>query len=324
MRRGCIKKGKPWGRPGLVGGIRAGALLGFLSMGALFPTLGCVSENAAGTGHLALSAGGGQALAQGFPHSEGAVTHAFVDGWALTFTKYVLVIGDIKLLDPASGLEVGGFKGPVILDLKAGSGQNHEVALIRDLPARRLDIAFSFLAATAQSENRNAAPGDVAAMIGEGLSFLVAGQASRGGRTIDFNFGLAVAARYHDCLNGKDGTRGIAIERNKTTGAVIYAHALHLFWDTLAAGDEDLRFEAFAAMAGPDNLLTAGELAQQDLTDLRDGNGDPLLDNQGNRVLYNDGGILPPNRLNLKAFLEHAARSSVHFNGVGLCASESL
>ena len=96
------------------------------------------------------------------------------------------------------------------------------------------------------------------------------------------------------------------------------------FWDTLAAGDESLRFDAFAAVAGDDDLVTNDELRQQDLTDLRDENGDPLKDNDGKTVYYNDGGSLPADQQNLEAFLNYAARSSIHFNGVGLCATADL
>ena len=47
-----------------------------------------------------------------------------------------------------------------------------------------------------------------------------------------------------------------------------------------------------------------------------------LRDTDGTRVFYNDGGVLPPDSLTLKTFLEYAARYSVHFNGVGLCLSD--
>jgi len=121
-------------------------------------------------------------------------------------------------------------------------------------------------------------------------------------------------------------TKGIAIEASKTIGAFIYAHALHLFWDTLAAGDESLRFDAFAAVSdaeGDSETLTESELANQDLTDLLDADGEPLRDSDGSRVFYNDGGILPSDSLTLKTFVEYAVRYGVHFNGVGLCLSEA-
>jgi hypothetical protein len=291
-----------------------------LSLGAA----SCVSESAAGEGDLSLAVGGGAALQRGFPHTEGGAEFAFVDGWSMQFTKYVVVVGDVVLTDPSSGEEVGSFAGPVIVDLTEGGGLNHELTVVTGLPARRLDIGFSFLGATEGAANQNADQSDVEIMIAEGLSFLIEGEASRDSEVVGFRFHLPVSSRYYQCNNGVDQTRGIAIEANKTTDALIYAHALHLFWDTLAAGDEDLRFDAFAAVAGEDGVVDEQELLQQDLTDLRDAEGDPLVDVDGHRVVYNSGSFLHPDELNLLAFLYYAARAGVHFNGVGFCLMESL
>lgn len=286
---------------------------------------GCVSEDTAGKGDLALAVGGGKALQEGFPYNnEGGKERAFVDGWSMEFTKYVVVIGDVVLRDPAGGRIAGELPGPVGLDLKAGGGGDADLETILDLPAKRLDIEFSFLKASANAENANVDEDDWEHMVSEGLSYLIEGVATRDGTSIRFSLGLSVASHYYDCINGKDGTKGIAIESNKTTGAYIYAHPVHLFWDTLTTGDETLRFDAFAAVANEEGLVTEEDLLLQDLTDLRAADGQPLRDTNGDRVYYNDGGLLPPDSLNLKAFVERAARDGVHFNGVGLCRVESL
>lgn len=291
-------------------------------------SVGCGSDDAAtgggGEGSLSLSVGGGAALQQGFPYTEGDVEYAFVDGWTMSFTKYVIVLGGVKLRDPSGGGVMREWTGPAILDLASGGGNNQELATLEGAPATRLDLEFDLLHAKAGMSSASAAQQDIDDMTQNGWSFLVEGNASKEGRTVAFRFGLDVQAHYHDCINGKDKTKGIAIERDKTVGAFIYAHAIHLFWDTLAAGDESLRFDAFAAVAGDDDLVTNEELRQQDLTDLRDENGEPLRDQDGGRVVYNDGGILPPGQLNLEAFVNYAFRASMHFNGVGLCVSSDL
>lgn len=289
-----------------------------------FGAWGCVSESSAGEGDLVLSAGGGAALQKGFPHSEGGALHEFVDGWSLQFDKYIVVIGDVVLSEQGSGEEVGSFSGPVIVDLTEDGGLNHELATITGLPARRLDIEFSFLQATDEASNQNAAESDVEVMIAEGLSYIIEGEATREGETVAFSFHIPVSSRYYQCNNGVDQTRGIAIEADKTTDALIYAHALHLFWDTLAAGDEDLRFDAFAAVAGEDSVVEVEELVDQDLTDLRDADGEPLTDEAGHRVIYNSGSFLGPDELDLQAFFYYATRAGVHFNGVGFCLMEPL
>ncbi len=298
-------------------------LLFALISASLLP--GCTSEDeeVAGEGDLALYAGGGKALQEGFPHMEGDTEYAFVDGWTMQFTRYIVVFGNIALTKADGGGTEGEFSGPVILDLKKDNGANQEITVISNLPAKRFDIEFDVLKATSEADNRNADADIVSEMIKEGYSYWIEGYASKEGRTVDFLLRLSVETHYDQCINGKDQTQGIAIENNKTTGAFIYAHALHLFWDTLAAGDEDLRFDAWAAVAGEDDLVTEEELAQQDLNDLRDENGDPLLDENGNPVFYNSEGI-PLDQLNLLKFVEYAARYGVHFNGVGLCVTDPL
>lgn len=299
----------------------------FLMLGLILTVAACTSEETAGEGNLLIEAGGGSALQSGFPYTEGGVEYAFVDGWALQFTRYVVVIGDVRLTRPDSEEVVGSWDGPAIIDLKKNSGTNLEVVTIENLPAIRLDVEFEFQAATDVAENRNADADVVAEMVENGYSMWVEGDASKDGESVHFLLRLFTPTHYYQCINGKDQTQGIAIEANKTTGVFIYAHALHLFWDTLAAGDEDLRFDSLAAVAGVDDdpsAVTETELANQDLTDLRDADGEILRDTDGDRVFYNDGGILPPNSLTLKTFLEYAARYGVHFNGVGLCLSRSM
>ena len=287
--------------------------------------VGCTSEDAAGEGSLLLQTGGGKALETGFPYTENGVEYAFVDGWSVQFTHYIIVVGDVRLTDPDDGSIVGSWDGQAIIDLKKGSGSNHDVVTLENLPARRLDLEYRFFQASESAENRNADADIVEEMIADGYSYWIEGDAGKDGRMVHFLLRLSTPTRYYDCINGKDQTKGIAIEANKTIGAFIYAHALHLFWDTLAAGDENLRFDAFAAVAdagGDPDTVTEIELARQDLTDLRDADGKPLRDTDGSRVFYNDGGVLPPDSLTMKTFVEYAARYGVHFNGVGLCLSE--
>ena len=295
-----------------------------LSLALFFAACTSEDEDAAGKGDLILYAGGGKALQEGFPYMEGDTEYAFVDGWSLQFTKYIVAFGNIELTDPDSGKVKGSFGGPMVLDLKADGGADREIASITGLSAVRHDLRFDVPVVDGSATNLNADSQTVEEMIENGYSYWIEGYASKDERTVEFLLRLSVATHYSDCINGKDQTTGIAIENNKSIGAYIYAHALHLFWDTLASGDEDLRFDAWAAVAGEDDYLTEEDLANQDLTDLRDENGDPLLDEDGGTVFYNDGGVLPSDQLNLLAFVEYAARYGVHFNGVGLCVTESL
>ncbi len=299
-----------------------GSLMKTTLLLAVLATASCVGEEMAGRGALELSVSGGAAVRDGFPHMEGEHLISFVDGWGLSFDTYVVAVGGVVLTDPRDSRVKGEWVGPKVIDLAQSAGATEPLATLRDLPARRLDLAFDFVVPPASLPPGSADPDDVALMHDNGWALLVAGEAWRGDESVEFRFGLAAAARYTECINGKDRTRGIAIEADKTIGAFIYTHAIHLFWDSLGAGNTKLRFDALAAVQA-DGVVTEEELKRQDLTDLRDGEGRPLLDESG-YPLYDDAGLLPFDRLTLLDFITHAARAGVHFNGIGLCRTSPL
>lgn len=286
--------------------------------------LGCTGEQAAGSGDLSIAVSGGAAVRDGFPHQEGTTTFAFADGWSLQFSRYVVTVGNLKLTEPESGAVTGEWKQLAAMDVKKGSGGSVELAMLTGLEAVRHDFAFDFKPASGGASNLNVDAESFTLMQDSGWSMLAEGTATHPQKgTVSFRLGLPLDASYYACVNGKDKTQGISIEANKVTGAFIYAHAMHMFWDTLSTGDEDLRFDAFAAMKGDDDQVTEEELKGQDLNDLRDGDGQPLKDEQGKALYYNDDGRLPPGKQTLYHFVLEAARGSAHFNGVGLCKQQS-
>ncbi len=257
------------------------------------------------------------------PYTEGSVTHAFVDGWTLTFDTYIVSVGDVLLTDPSTGAEEARWDKAVLVDLKASASARAALHTFEGLPALRLDIAFATPAPQQGVELRDVSQADADEMVQKGWTLLAEGEAKKGAETIRFRLGLSAPIRYERCVNGKDNSKGIAIEANKTAGALIYAHAIHLFWDSLSFSTQNLRFDAFAAVAGADGLVESEELKLQDLTDLKDAQGQPLMDG-GKPVLYNDGGLLPPAEQDLYHFVTLAARQSPHFNGLGLCSEQPL
>ena len=59
-------------------------------------------------------------------------------------------------------------------------------------------------------------------------------------------------------------------------------------------------------------------LVERALADLRDVDGEPLLDNEGSLVFYDPGGAALPHN-DLAAFVREAVRAQPHLNGEGLC-----
>jgi hypothetical protein len=291
---------------------------------ALAFSAGCTGEDTASSGDFTLNLTGGKGLMQGYPHDEGGVTQAFADGWTLTFQKYVVVVSNVVLRDPSTQDAVQTFAGPVAIDLRSAGTENVEIVTFNEVAAKRLDLDFDSPAATAGITNKHVEQADLDEMVQKGWSTLVVGEAKKGTDTIKFRIGLPILSRYTQCINGNDQTRGVAIEANKSVAGFIWAHTPHMFWDTLSLGDEDLRFDAFAAVAGADSMVESDELKQQNLTDLKDAQGQPLKDGSGKVVVYNDGGLLAPSKQTLYDFVVFGVRESLHFNGIGLCSARPL
>lgn len=285
----------------------------------------CGSEDSAGNGNLLLSLNGGTAVREGFPHQEGDADFSFVDDWKINFTKYIVTLGNIELTKPGSTSVVSSWNKSAVMDLKKAASASMEIVSLDEIPALRYELSYDFKAVDDSVENRNIDQADFDLMKANQWSFLIEGRAEHSEKgSFTFRFGLPVHTHYYECINGKDQTQGIAIEANKTTGAFIYAHAVHLFWDTLGTGDEDLRFDAFYAMHGDDTEITEEELKAQDLNALKDDEGNTLVDSSGNTIFYNDNGKLQPSEQNLYSFTVEAMRASAHFNGVGLCKQKEL
>ncbi|MEM1007398.1 MAG: hypothetical protein AAGJ35_00205 [Myxococcota bacterium] len=306
----------------ILGWIFCGILLGMSSVA-------CVGEGAAGQGEVLIVISGGQAMRQGFPHMEGEDERAFKDGWTLRFEQFIVSLGRVVLRDPQQGKEVAVWSGPHVVDVRKlelaqNVEQGVEIARLEGVPARRLDIDLEFQKPTQQSVFREVSAQDKAEILEKKLTFLITGTAEKDGKIIRFRFGLSDPFRSTACTNGEDGTRGLAVQANKKTTPTIFLHSVHMFVSTLRSGHDNLRFEPFVAMASKQNLVTSEDLKQQSLLDLKDRDGNPLLDEQGNKLVFDDQGLLPPNRLNLLAYLELAVRDSIHFNITGLCKIRDL
>lgn len=278
----------------------------------------CSSEDEAGTGDVSLNIAGGRSLSEGFPHTEGSVTHAFVDGWTVEFDTYVFVIEEVNIGD-------GGWSGSLAVDLAAAGTQGVSLPTLEGLPAQRLDIGMVLGRADDTTE---AAEGVDSATLdrlkSKTIGAIISGSATKDGRTVTFDFELDTAARYSNCLNGVDQTKGLVVERNKTTGGIVFIHAIHLFWDRIGT-DAELRFEPFAAVAGDDDHITTDELRTQDLNALVDANGDRLLDEAGDPLFFvDDVGNLGLDETTLADFIAEQVRLAVHFNGLGLCSYSRL
>lgn len=284
--------------------------------------IGCGSEETtAGAGALAVRITGEDAAKTGFPAEEDGESIAFVDGWSLQFSKFLVSFGAINV-QGADGKVGVNSTDRYVADLHAADASLPE---FEGLAARRWE-RFSYEITPPDATTKvlgTVEDSFVQTMIAGKYNYWVEGTATKGAESVEFAWGIANATKNANCTNGLDNTEGIVIRSNATTEAEITIHVEHLFWDTLGSESASLRFDAMAAVAGADKKVTTDEIASQALSDLKDASGMPLKDGAGMPVVYNPGSVQLPTS-DLLAFLQASSASMAHLNGEGLCTISGL
>ena len=280
----------------------------------LAAALGCSAD---GEGTLSFRISGEDGALSGFPNDEAA----FVDGWSLTFDRYLVAVADIHIA--ANGGGTGARDEQVyIADLHAGEPDIDELG---PLAARRWDRVSWNMRAPTESDDVVALAGvddeDVARMADGGFVYWMAGHATKDDREVTFELGLDNPTANRDCTNGFDGTTGIVVRNNSIAEAEITIHVEHLFWDTLSSEQTELRFDPIAAVADDEGVVTWDALAEQQLASMHGADGEPLLDETGAALFYNPGSLPITN---LQEFVVATTRTQAHLGGAGLCTIEPL
>ncbi|WP_433927197.1 hypothetical protein AB3662_29400 [Sorangium cellulosum] len=283
--------------------------------------LGCAGgESGSDQGALALRVSGEEAAKKGYPLMKNGHELAFVDGWTVTFDKFIVSLGDIELRG-ADGVEAFKDESVYVADLRRG---DPIIPVYEGLDARRWErFGLKILPATLDAVNLNGvSQADIERMASNGYNYWIEGAATKGD-TYTFSWGLVNPTRNSNCTNGLDGTDGFVVKSHAATEAELTVHVDHIFWDTLGSEVADLRFDAMAAAAGADEHIDFEELDAQRLSDLMDPGGGPLLDESGAPIVYNPGSI-PLEARTLKHFVLAASASQLHINGLGLCTVSAL
>lgn len=289
--------------------------------------LGC--GPATGTGSLVITASGEEAAEVGFPVEADGELLEFADGWSVRFDKYLAAIGRVRIATgdttvPSNDRVGASPEDVVVFDLVQGEA---ELFRFDDLEARRWDqVSFAIVAPSASARIAgNVSDDDLARMTEDGFSYWIEGTATKGARTVTFAWGLRNPVELSGCTDGNDERPGVVVRRNSTTEAEITFHLEHLFWTSLGAEAEALRFDAIAAVADEDGFVSLESLEAQVLTDLRDENGEPLEDENGAPIVYDPGQVpFASNPPNLAEFLHHTTAAQAHLNGSGLCSVTAL
>lgn len=278
-----------------------------LATGALF--LGC---GGSATGTVVVEVSGEEAPVIGYPAGD----IAFADGWAIQFEHIFVAAEGFSLTqgDRTVMLEAES----TVVDLTAG---DQELWSFPGIAAQRWSEVEYVVARPTASSRRlgSVTEADVTAMVDAGVSFRMIGTAMHPTHgSYDIDLGIPFAVHMSACVSGRDGTNGIVVPANGTHETQLTLHLDHLFFDSARDEEPNLRFDAWAAVAGADREITYADLATQNLADLVGIDGMPLLDEDGMPIAYEPPSAGLPMQT-LQAFVLAQAFTIGHFEGEGHC-----
>jgi hypothetical protein len=289
-----------------------------LALGALCAA-GCDASEG-GNGTLAIRISGEEAALGGYPVGEGEDQIAFTDGWTLEFQKVIVSISHFHLATE-DGEEADLDVDPIVVDLHQGAPELWRFEGIAAQRWDQVDYRYSKPTGDARSVN-DVSEADFELMRDNSYSLLIEAIARKDEQEVPLQFGFPLAIDVMHCENGLDGTDGIVVRDNAVTNAEITVHLDHLFFDSYATEEANLRFDAMAAMydrapsSGP--LLLAALKGQDNLSDMKGPDGEPL------DLSYDPGSAFHPVPKNLEEYVNAAAETTGHWNGEGHCEYHRL
>lgn len=261
--------------------------------------MGCDS----GSGTLEFLTYGEDFIEQGIPAASAAEPEGFVDGASARFTRFLVVLADVRLSGP-DGEELD--PDARVFDLTRPGP--HPVRSLELAAARWPDVGVTVrpdpapVAGVATTE-------DVALMRDRELSIYAEGEVTLPAGGFTFRWGFSTQTRYDNCAED-GGAEGVVVPDGGRATAEFTVHGDHFFYDDLQSGDPSLRAEALAAAdANGDGEVSLAELETVELDTL------PL-------DRYGTGGDVRVT--NLRQFLEALTQSLVHFQGEGECRQVRL
>lgn len=261
----------------------------------------CLAVTAVGCGapgSLVFTTYGEDFIEKGIPAED------FEDGWSVTFSKFLVGIGEIKVVatDGTQGASLPEVKvwdvtrpGPVVI----GSASDVVDQAFEDV---------SFAITGKNLVNGNASEADLKLMKDNNYAVFVVGTARKGEVSKSIRWGFATDTLYERCTP-HDGEPGLTVPSGAEVKVDLTIHGDHLFLDDLQSEESVMRFEALAAAdTDEDGEVTLEELAQVDLTTLPLGS-------------YGTGSVA--NVTSLRDFITAQIHTLGHFQGEGECSPRS-
>jgi len=254
----------------------------------------------AGTGTVDVSVWGEDFIEEEIPASE------LVDGWSVTFDRFLVVVGDVTFANADGG--EASLPGLSVFNLVMPGP--HAMGSTEPIEATSWQsVGYRLAVATADTTaHASATDDDLLLMQDGGYDVYVEGSATNGTDTKTFRWGFTSGVRYSDCVDVRGGqdTKGVVVTTGSSIPMQITIHGDHFFYDDLQSSDAQRRFDNLAAAdADMDGEVTLDELSQVPLANLP-------LDNGPYGVGASDVN-------DLGGYVRAAAHTLGHFNGEGHC-----
>ena len=263
---------------------------------------GCGAEEPAGRGDVAITTWGEGYIEEEIPASD------FEDGWSIKFSKFLVVLGGVRIADDAGAIGAES-KGTKIVD-HVSPGVKPLVTFGALEAKAWTKVSFEIRPPDEGTElGDGATAADLDAMKQGGYALWAEGEATQGAVTKTFRWGFGVPTAYVECKGDKDGreTPGVLVTNGGIDNVELTIHGDHLFYDDLQSPTAKLRFNALAsADVDQDGEVTLAELAMKKLVDI-----DPT------EGAYGTGSAGDVN--DLGAFVTDLSRTVGHFRGEGEC-----
>jgi hypothetical protein len=187
-----------------------------------------------------------------------------VDGWSVTFDKFIATFGSVHIHQMATGGTEIHTSANLVIDLRTIPETGRVVRAGAVASEGRYSFDYDMPVATADFErDSSVSQADFDRMVAEGCSYLVVGTGTNGSRSVDFDFCLDAEAMY-EC-SSTDGMEGILVSAGSST-AFLTLHGDHLFFNGFPAGDEAVVMRRGGWLALVDDATGAdGTLDNDDL-----------------------------------------------------------
>jgi hypothetical protein len=209
--------------------------------------------------------------------SPGADVENIRDGWAVTFTEFVVSLGPVRLTRGSSSVEEG--EGGLLVDLVTLEGTDADWLTVSGLEAARYDFGFSLVRANAKTAVRGVSPETRQEMLEAGYTSLVRGTLRKKGgvscpppeRVVTTRGGDAVNAKGVPCFDNPsidfevvlakevlagpcelDGMPGVGLASGAAQSVAVTFHGDHIFFNGFPQGEEATVFRLAQWLADSD------------------------------------------------------------------------